>query len=102
MSTPKRPKRPRDINQLAYELVQESVAEKPPRSAVQAAGVAPKKPESDPTPRVKKNPHAVALSKLGAKKGGLARASKLTAKQRSESARKAARARWAKKREAEI
>ena len=43
-----------------------------------------------------KNPHAVALSKLGASKGGKARAKNLTAKKRKEIARRAARARWAK------
>ena len=46
----------------------------------------------------KKNPHAVALARLGAKKGGLARAAKLTAAERSEIARKAAIARWQKER----
>ena len=45
----------------------------------------------------KKNPHAVALSKLGAAKGGRARSAKLTPEQRREIARKAAQARWAKK-----
>jgi hypothetical protein len=44
----------------------------------------------------RKNPHAVALSKLGAGIGGLARAAKLTAEQRRDIARKAAQARWAK------
>ncbi len=43
-----------------------------------------------------KNPHAVALSKLGAKKGGKARAASLSPEQRSEIARKASLARWAK------
>ena len=46
-----------------------------------------------------KNPAAVALGKLGASKGGKARAKKLTPEQRSEIAKKAAEARWAKKRE---
>jgi hypothetical protein len=41
-----------------------------------------------------KNPAAVALGRLGGLKGGKARASKLTKKQRSEIAKKAARARW--------
>jgi hypothetical protein len=41
-----------------------------------------------------KNPHAVAMSKLGASKGGKARAESLTAKQRSKIAKKAAKARW--------
>ena len=42
----------------------------------------------------KKNPHAVALSRLGARKGGLARAAKLSPQERKEIARKAAEARW--------
>ena len=41
-----------------------------------------------------KNPHAVALSLLGARKGGLARAAKLSPRKRREIARKAAKARW--------
>jgi hypothetical protein len=44
----------------------------------------------------KKNPAAVALGRKGGKKGGPARAAKLTPTQRSESARKAVQARWAK------
>jgi hypothetical protein len=43
-----------------------------------------------------KNPHAVALGKLGGQKGGKARAKKLTSFERSEIARKAAQARWKK------
>ena len=46
-----------------------------------------------------KNPAAVALGKLGGAKGGKARAAKMTAEERSESARKAAKARWVKKRQ---
>ncbi len=41
----------------------------------------------------KKNPAAVALGRLGGKKGGKARAASLTQKERTESARKAAQAR---------
>jgi len=41
-----------------------------------------------------KNPHAVALGRLGGKKGGVMRAQKLTAKRRSAIARRAARKRW--------
>ncbi len=44
----------------------------------------------------KKNPNAVALGKLGGSKGGKIRAQRLTAEQRTEIARKAVRARWAK------
>jgi hypothetical protein len=41
-----------------------------------------------------KNPHAQALSALGASKGGKARAAKLSEKKRKAIARKAAAARW--------
>jgi hypothetical protein len=44
----------------------------------------------------KKDPAAVALGRRGGKKGGPARAAKLTPEQRSASARKAVQARWAK------
>jgi hypothetical protein len=47
----------------------------------------------------RKNPMAVALGRKGGKKGGLARAKKLTPEQRSESARKAVTARWAKEKQ---
>lgn len=46
----------------------------------------------------KKDPAAVALGRKGGKKGGPARAARLTPKQRSESARKAVQARWTKAR----
>lgn len=41
-----------------------------------------------------KNPAAVALGRLGGKKGGKARAKALTTKKRSEIAKKAAEIRW--------
>jgi hypothetical protein len=44
----------------------------------------------------KKNPHAVALGKLGGAKGGKVRAAKLSAERRQEIARKAVLSRWAK------
>ena len=47
-------------------------------------------------PDAGKNPHAVALGRLGGKIGGQARAAKLTASQRRGIAVKAARARWGK------
>lgn len=78
MST-NRPKRPRDINQLAKMLVDEATGETP-------------KPEPKPDTR---DPAAVALGAKGASKGGKARASKLTPEQRAEIARKAAAKRWA-------
>ncbi|HUD99671.1 MAG TPA: hypothetical protein VMR62_08860 [Bryobacteraceae bacterium] len=49
-----------------------------------------------PTAKKRKDPAAVALGRKGGKKGGLARAAKLTPAERSESARKAVQARWAK------
>ena len=73
-------KRPRDTNQLAWQIVQE------------ATGQAPPEPEEEDT----RNPAAVALSKLGASKGGKARATKLSARKRTEIAKKAAQARWKK------
>ena len=60
-------------------------------------------PDADERPAEKvgeqpeKNPAAVALGRLGGLKGGKARAEKLTAKKRSEIAKKAAQARWKKK-----
>lgn len=45
-----------------------------------------------------KDPAAVSLGRRGGLKGGPARARKLTPEQRSESARKAVLARWAKER----
>jgi hypothetical protein len=53
-------------------------------------------PTPEPAPDGK-NPAAVALGRLGGKKGGPARAARLTKEQRREIAKKAARARWAKK-----
>jgi hypothetical protein len=44
----------------------------------------------------KKNPHAVALGKMGGSKGGKRRAANLSPEERSASAKKAAFARWAK------
>jgi hypothetical protein len=49
-----------------------------------------------PTSKKKKNPAAVALGKLGGLKGGPARIAQLSAKGRSELARKASLARWRK------
>jgi hypothetical protein len=49
----------------------------------------------------RKNPHAVALGRLGGLKGGKARTAKLTAEERRALARKAVLARWAKAKEKE-
>ena len=63
----------------------------------EATGPSPASGQLEPPTHVK-NPAAVALGKLGGAKGGVARAKKLTAKQRSDIGKKAAAARWAKKR----
>jgi hypothetical protein len=47
-------------------------------------------------PEDKRNPAAVALSKLGASKGGKARAESLSARKRRVIAKRAAAKRWAK------
>ena len=57
----------------------------------------PEQPATEPAPDGK-NPAAVVLGRLGGKKGGKARAAKLTKERRQEIARKAAQARWKKKR----
>jgi hypothetical protein len=69
-------KNPRDVNVLAAAIVSEATTDS-------SEG---------------KNPHAVALGRLGGKKGGPARAKNLTPEQRREIAKKAARARWARPR----
>ncbi len=51
---------------------------------------------SEPMAKKSKNPHAVALGRLGGLKGGKARLAKLTSEERRELARKAVLARWAK------
>jgi len=71
-------KRPTDANQLGKLIVDLSV------------GNAEEFAESG------KNPAAVALGRLGGKKGGVARAHTLSSKRRSEIASAAAAARWGK------
>jgi hypothetical protein len=70
-------KRPRDVNELAKQLVDETTGDAPPFD-----------------PDAGKDPAAVALGRKGGLKGGKARAEKLTAERRSEIARHAARKRW--------
>lgn len=81
---PKRSRRPADPNKRAFAIVEEAV------------GDAPKYDPADA--EREKNPAAVALGRLGGLKGGKARAAKMTADERSEAARKAARSRWEKHR----
>jgi hypothetical protein len=68
-----------DFNEKAFSVVGQLTGEVP-------------KPKADRT----KNPSAVALGRLGGLKGGKARAAKLSAKKRSEIAKKAVEARWNK------
>lgn len=75
----RKPKRPRDPNQLAKLLVDMATGDAPPDSLVDG-----------------KNAAAVALGRKGGLKGGKARAKSLTADQRAEIARLAAQARWKK------
>lgn len=62
----------KDVNQMAAEIVAEATEDG-------------------------KNPHAVALGRLGGLKGGKARAAKLSAARRKEIAKNAADARWSKR-----
>ncbi len=72
-------KRPRDPNQLAKLIVDIATGE-----------------VEDTPPDDGKDPAAVALGRKGGLKGGRARAEKMTAEQRSDAAKHAARARWKK------
>jgi hypothetical protein len=74
-------KRPRDPNQLAYQVMLESTG--------QAS-------KYEPPSEQAKNPAAVALGRLGGLKGGHARAKKLSSRKRSQIAARAAKARWKK------
>ena len=69
---------PRDINQLGKAIVDLTTGEIEPEELPQ------------------KNPHAVALGKLGGSKGGTQRAKNLSATKRKQIAKKAAKARWSK------
>jgi hypothetical protein len=69
---------------------EEATSPSPEEEAASASAAAPD--ESG------KNPAAVQLGRLGGKKGGPARARKLTQERRTEIARKAAQTRWANRR----
>lgn len=79
--TDKKKKRPRDINTLAFQIMQEATGEKP---------------KEEPKQEKEKNPAAVALGRLGGLKGGNARKEKLSPERRKEIAQKAAAKRWNK------
>ena len=75
---PKRSRKTEDENVTAFEILK----------------VATETEEPAKEPTKEKNPAAVALGRLGGKKGGPARAKNLSAKRRKEIAKKAAKARW--------
>ena len=75
----KRSRMPRDPSKLAKAIID------------MATGQAPPEPDNG------KDPAAVALGRRGGLKGGKARAANMTKEQRSEAAKKAARARWGKR-----
>jgi hypothetical protein len=75
-----KPKRPRDVNQLAKRIVDIATGEVEDREQT---------PEEQG-----KDPAAVSLGRRGGLKGGKARSKSLTEEQRSEIARRAALARW--------
>jgi len=79
---PKRSSKQKDTQQLARHVLDAVVPD------------AEQQPPPEVEPKPAKNPAAVALGRLGGKKGGKARAAKLTAEQRREIARKAAQTRW--------
>jgi len=76
----KHPKRPKDFSQaakLVVDIASGQVADRELTAEEQG-----------------KDPAAVALGRRGGLKGGVARAAKMTAEQRRESAQKAAKSRW--------
>ena len=76
----KRSRMPRDPSKLAKLIVD----------------MATRQAEPEKNPYEGKDPAAVALGRKGGRKGGPARAANMTPEQRSESARTAVTARWAK------
>jgi hypothetical protein len=81
---PKRSGQKRDFMQVAREVVEHAIGE-------QMDG----KPLPEP-PKDERNPHAVALGRMGGKKGGKARARALSPSKRRSIAKKAAKSRWHK------
>ena len=81
----KRKKREHDFSVIAHRVVQEATGEAESQQV---------EPELTPDER---HAAAVALGRLGGKKGGKARAEALSAEQRRAIAKKAAAARWAKR-----
>ena len=79
----KRPGEKRDFMQVAREVVEQAIGEKMDGTPLE-------------TPPDNRDPHFVAIGSKGGKKGGKARAKKLSPAKRSAIAKKAARSRWKK------
>lgn len=80
---PKREGTEHDFTRTALRVVEQAIGEQWDGSPL-------------PDPNAGKNPHAVALGKLGGQKGGKARAKALPKAKRIAIARRAARARWSR------
>jgi len=78
-SSKKEPNKRRDADEVSASIVEDATSD-----------------EQEHSENEGKNPAAVALGRLGGKKGGPARAKKLSKKRRSEIAKKAAQSRWKK------
>jgi len=72
----------RDFTAVARRVVEQAIGER-----LDGSPLPPEPPDT-------RNPAAVALSKLGAAKGGKVRAENLSSRKRREIAKKAAKARW--------
>jgi hypothetical protein len=72
-------------------------AERALRTVEQAIGEHMDGTPLEKPPEDYRNPHAVALGSIGGRKGGKARAKKLSARQRRSIAKKAAKSRWRNK-----
>ena len=82
---PTRASKRRDFTQIAKMVM----------DAATGQGPGPVNPKADPpADQDTRNPHAVAMSKLGASKGGKARAASMTAAKRKAIAKMAAAKRW--------
>jgi hypothetical protein len=93
---PKRSRTPRptDPNQLAALIVSEAPGA--PQKPVEPVSKL-RHPEPKWEPKAEKNPAAVALGRLGGRKGGIARTAKLSPERRKEISALGAKARWKKK-----
>jgi hypothetical protein len=78
----KQSKKPADLNRLAAAIVGDATGE-----------------SDQEQPLHQKNAAAVELGRAGGRKGGKARAEKMTPEERSEAARKAALSRWRQRRD---